>query len=250
MLIATDEMCPGCRKGIDPTDDMVAIAPGESARALPAGTYHRECLAQVPDRDQVVAKWRDNVVAAIRTRSDSVKVVGQGRGYVIVCNSADEQIVLFYLNHMAAQSFNTLNQWRDFAAQVKAFDPVSATWHPSAPPELGSSEVAVRLDGRIVVSWTESVGLEVDLAKANYDLYVERFGPLRGTVNFAELVAAGKLAPVQVEGSLEKNRGVVRDIRLLGAIYVVSLDALRCTELPLAPDEFRELQRAVAGVKM
>jgi hypothetical protein len=51
---------------------------------------------------------------------------------------------------------------------------------------------------------------------------------------------------VQIEGSLEKNR----DVRTTGEVFVVSFDAPKRTELSLAPVEFRELQRAVAGVKV
>jgi hypothetical protein len=169
---------------------------------------------------------------------------------VIVYTSTDEQVVLYYLNQMADQRFRGAARWRDFAALVKGFDPASAMWHPEAAPESGASALAMRPDGQVVVSWADLVGLEIDLAKADYDAYVERFGPLRGSVNFAELVAAGKLSPVQVDGSLEKNRGAVHDIRALGQVYVVSVDALKWTELPLAPEEFHELQRAVASVKI
>jgi hypothetical protein len=250
VIITGGSECPGCGRVIDAIDDIVAVSPHEAVRTVPVGAYHRECLALFPDRDRVVANRRDNVVTALRRRSASIAVVGQGRGYVIVFNSADEQTVLYYLNQMADQRFRDAARWRAFARLVKRFDPGAAGGQPEVASAPDTSALAVRPDGRVVVSWVEPVELEVDLAKADYDAFVARFGPLRGEVDFAELVAAGKLAPVEFEGSLEKNRGVVRDVRALGAVYVVSFDAPKRTELPLTVAEFRELQRAVASVKV
>lgn len=219
-------------------------------RGVAAGCYHRECLALFPDRDRVTAKWRDKVVAAIRQRSDSAAVVGQARGYAIVLNSADEQIVLYYLNEMAAQRFLDGDEWRDFATLVKGFNPNAVEGPCEVASGLGLSRVGIRSDGRVAVSWQEPVGLEVDLKKADYDTFVATCGPLCGEVDFAELAASKKLSPIQIEVSLEKNRGVVRDVRAVGEVSVVSLDAPKWVELPLTVEEFRELQRAVTGVKL
>lgn len=250
IIVSGEDACPGCGKIIDATDDVVPVTPHEAVRTVPVGAYHRECLALFPDRERVVAKWRDNIVAAVRRRSESTAVVGQGRGYVIVFNSADEQMVLYYLDQMADQRFQDALEWRAFARLVKGFDLQSASGEAAGAAGPGTPALAVRPDGRIAVSWTEPVGLEVDLAKADYEAFVAKFGPLRDSVNFAELAAAGKLTPLQVEGDLEKNSGTVRDVRALGAVYVVSFDAPKRIEVPLTGAEFRELQRAVAGVKV
>jgi hypothetical protein len=250
LIVSGEEMCPRCGRVIDPTDDVVVVSPNEAVRAVPVGGYHRECLSLLLDREQVAAKWRDNIVATIRRRADSVAVVGQGRGYVIVFNSADEQVVLYYLDQMASQRFLGVDEWRDFAALVKDFNPDAGEGPREAAPQSGGSRLAVKSGGRVVVSWIEPVGLEVDLKKANYDAFVAEFGPLRGEVDFAELITSQKLSPVQIEGSLEKNRGVIRDIRAIGEVYVVSLDAPKRVEVPLTVAEFRELQRAVAGVNV
>jgi hypothetical protein len=248
LIVIGESACPGCGRVIEATDDCVPVTPHETVRAIPVGAYHRECLAIFPERERVVAKWRDNMVASVRRRGDSTSVIGQGRGYVIVFNSADEQVILYYLNQMANQRFIDLPEWRDFATLVKGFDPTN-TEPRDVVSRLGISTLAARAGGQVVLSWVEPVSLEIDLAKANYEAYVAQFGPLRGEVNFGELVAAGKLSPVQVEGSLEKNRGVVQNVRSLGDLYIVTFDASKRIEIPLTVADFRELQQTVKGVK-
>jgi len=254
MLIATGEICPGCGRVIEPTDDVVPVTPYEAgcAGAVVVGAYHRGCLALIPERERVAAKWRDNLVAALRRRADagSIAVIGQGHGFVIVFTKPDERIMLCYLNQMAHQRFTNVAQWRDFVALVKGFDPDSVQGPHEASSKRGASTLALRSTDGVGVSWVEPVSLEIDFAKADFADYVARFGPLRGEVDFAELAATGKLCPVEVEGSLAKNRGVVRDVRTVGGVSVVTFDALKRTELLLTVAEFRELQRVATGVKV
>lgn len=245
--------CVGCGRPLDVTDDWIPIPPWEAPDRKWTGFYHRECLALLPWWADAVARWRTNAEAQVRSRSASTRVIARAQRFLLVYGSADNALELFYLGHMARQRFRDPAEWTEFAQLIRDAA-ASEAYRDGTDGEFqsASEQYAVRLVGksRAVVRWGVAVRREMDFAKAEYERYAADHGPLQGFVDFPAKVAAGLLHPVMVDGELAKNRGVVIDVKPVKEVYVVTFDAPRLVSLDLMREEFADLVRFLAGVKL
>jgi len=189
----------------------------------------------------------------VQSRAASTRVVGRTDRYLLVYGAADRAIELFYLGHMARQRFRTPVEWGEFTQLVRQTT-ASEAFRAGRDAEFESANQQYTIRqvdaGRVTLSWGVAVTREMDFKKTEYDEYVAANGPLTGFVEFPALVEAGLLHPVMVDGELAKNRGLVVSVKPVKEVYVVTFDAPRVVTLDLSGQEFADLTRFLAGLKL
>jgi hypothetical protein len=245
--------CPACGGPLDDTDDTIPVAPWEAPAQDWVGFYHRECLAMLPWWAEAVARWRGYNEAQLRSRAKSTTVLGRNDRYALVYGAADRVIELFYLQHMARQRFPDPGGWAAFVGFVTGVaEGESYRENKAGAFESPNKQYSARIvpPDRVVLGWGEAVRREIDFAREEYDAYVAQHGELTGFVEFPELAERGLLRPTAVDGELAKNRGVVVEVKPVKNVYVVSFDAPRMVRLGLSREEFADLAKFLAGVKL
>jgi hypothetical protein len=245
--------CQVCGRPLDLTDDWIAIPPWDATAEVVTGFYHRTCFDRLPWRNQAALRWRRYNEAQIQSRAASTQVVGKTNRYLLLYGTADRAFELFYWDHLARQRFRAPDEWIEFVQFIRGVA-ASETFRDNQEGEFESPSrqfsVQIVPPNRVALSWGVPVRREMDFPRAEYDAYAAQHGPLTGFVEFPELVEAGLLHPTMVDGELAKNRGVVVDVKPVKDVYVVVFDAPRIVRLELSREEFTELARFLAGLKL
>lgn len=245
-FISGETMCGECGKPLDSTHDIITVTPHESGGSDRTGFYHRDCFNELPDKRSLIALWRENLHASVKARSESTRVLNSSGRFLAVFNSVDDSIVLYLLEEWAELRFYGPEQWTEFHVFLESFDLTRRALGQEAG-ELRSASEAYILDfdeeeGMVRMRWALPVEKELDFDRVGYEKFVAENGELAGWVDFGQLAESRRLAPVYVDGLLEKARGTIRSVKEVKDVWVVSIEARQETCVGLSPPIFEEFR--------
>jgi hypothetical protein len=251
-FLSGETPCRRCEQPLDLADDFVTVSVYERPSRDRAGFYHRACYGELPDRQELTARWAENLIAAVRGRLEASRILRSTPRFLAEFNSASEELILYFLQERAEARFRRAEDWAELTDFLTGddLDRALLRYEENA---LNSRRGRWRLAlpaGKTVVglAWSVPVARQIEFARAAYEAHRSRRGPLKGVVDFAALAAEQGLEPVAANGNLPRCKGLVTKITPGTDTYQVSYTAERVVSVELARTDCTDLGKFVRGV--